>query len=109
MNLNHLFKAFHPKKLFNNMPAVLAVLTFIAIMMVSIALLPFLLLFVAISFITFSLFGRKWALAKMKAAQSADAFEHHPNVEREQGFRRATQFGQPTKPHQGRTFEHQAD
>ncbi|MCL1142855.1 hypothetical protein [Shewanella gaetbuli] len=125
MRFNQSFNPNQFKSRFNGMNPVVALIAFVAFSFVSLVLLPFLLLFGLLSFITMQFFGRKILASKMiksfytAQGQAKDAYQGYGNVNREPQapyadmFRRQNGQAQNNQAQQsqysGRTFEHQAD
>ena len=128
MSFNQSFHTANLKNKFTAINPMLALLMFIGIAFTTIVLLPFLLFFTLLSFITFYFlrnkeFGRKaWSskafASKMNRAykqpqtQQDDFYQGNADVQREQTAPYADMFSR-SKPDQsrrtGRTFEHQDD
>ncbi|QBF84019.1 hypothetical protein EXU30_16070 [Shewanella maritima] len=98
------FNGFKPANLMQGLHPIIALLVMLAVSVATIALLPFLIIFIAITLISAHFFGR--SLIK-KAARHAERQQQgfvydDPNLQRTP---RGSAHAQP----QGRTFEHQAD
>ncbi|UJF22426.1 hypothetical protein [Shewanella sp. OMA3-2] len=120
MQFNQSFRAANLKHSFNAMNPFLALVAFVGLALVAMVILPFILLFLLLSFITFQLFGRKVIIPKMKRAfeqsqrQQGHTYQSDADIQREPAAPYADMFSRTgkhqSKPNQGgRTFEHQAD
>ncbi|MEI6859535.1 MAG: hypothetical protein V5788_07120 [Shewanella sp.] len=89
----------------------------ITVFILALIALPFLLLFGALSFILLSLFGRLFLKKQLARFKQQQAREVHADCQQPDGFSTANDQqifnGHPctdkrhqTKPHQGRTYEH---
>ncbi|WP_434930966.1 hypothetical protein ACRWQM_01010 [Shewanella sp. HL-SH5] len=120
MQFNQSFRATNLKNNLTAMNPLLALVAFIGLSLIAMVLLPFILLFLLLSFITFQLLGRKVIIPKMKRAfeqsqrQQGHTYRSDADIQREPTAPYADMFSpagkHQNKPNQGgRTFEHQAD
>ncbi|WP_144211523.1 hypothetical protein [Shewanella donghaensis] len=114
MNTNNFFNQAGLKQRVGTMHPFLGLLSITAILLTSLVLLPFLLLFALVSFIGLNLLGRKYLAPKMQPifgqqAQPNNVYRGDDNVQRESSIYKSEMFRSSKGATGGRTFEHQAD
>lgn len=117
MRFNQSFNTANFKNRFTTINPIVAFVSLAAIMFLSIFLLPFILLFAVLSFITMQVLGKRFTARMQPFAAKAqqqyqDIYQGRSDVQREQRAPYADMFSaQAHKPthSSGRTFEHQAD
>ncbi|MEZ9234048.1 MULTISPECIES: NfeD family protein [unclassified Shewanella] len=115
MNFNQFINQAQLKQKVGTMNPIFALLSIIAIGLMSIVLLPFLIVFAVVSFIGLNLLGRKYLAPKMQpifGQQAPDeVYRGDPNIQRERSVYQSDMFKQAGNHSQrsGRTFDHQPD
>ena len=114
MNFNQFVNQAQVKQRVGTMHPFIALLSIIVIALTSIVLLPFLIVFAVVSFISLNLLGRKYLAPKMQPifgqrAQQEDVYSENPNVQREQSLYKSEMFKRSNPSQGGRTFDHQPD
>ncbi|QIR15874.1 hypothetical protein [Shewanella aestuarii] len=117
MRFNPSFSTANLKNRLITINPIVAFASLVIIMFLSIFLLPFILLFAVLSFITMQILGRRFTarmqpFAARAQQQYQDIYQGRSDIQREQRAPFTDMFSsQANKPshHSGRTFEHQAD